>query len=470
MTVNFDTAKTGIFARLGKIFGVMDRTATFQGDIVDNSTKSFQEAINEYVNTLGATDNTNLEMATLLLTNLDQLRNNIGTPIFSRLSLAAKTTLIEMMHADTPLPQKDVRSALMELRNQMDAASETVDGTTITIGSATTSGTGNGTVVLNVTPDKRHHAKITQYPTARSETLVFRCVRDASSKNVVKGGEVFVMEGEQPFEATDHRWPGGSGVRTGLVCTSDNLNDGRAEMRNILRNSNFEAFTSNTPKAWRVATGSAGTHVYEESSTVARGTKCLKMASNGSTLIRVDQQMNSIAGSPAKPSVDLLMCISLLARKSGTSSSAGSLRVGFAQEDGTIVSGSTFNTAHGSISDSAWTHLTHSFRLGGTALSLPDPMYFMVQQSTAFTNGTNLFIDGLVCSLMYKTAAGGVACSIVPGTTDFKVGDTVTVQVTNNGEGEIEKYMDRFFNLYNQGVFFPQNLAGSETIADSLVS
>jgi hypothetical protein len=46
----------------------------------------------------------------------------------------------------------------------------------------------------------------------------------------------------------------------------------------------------------------------------------------------------------------------------------------------------------------------------------------------------------------------------------------VTVQVTNNGEGEIEKYMDRFFNLYNQGIFFPQDTAGSENIADSLVS
>ena len=469
MTVNFDTAKTGIFARLGKIFGIMDRTATFQSDIVGNASKSFQEALNEYVNTLGATDNTNLDYAKTLISNLDGLRNQVAAPIWSRLTIAAQTTLIEMMNDDTKLPRKTIKEALIELRNQMDGATETLDGTTITIGSASNTGTGNGTAIISVTPDKTYHSKITQFPTARSETLVFRCIRDSTTKNVVPGNEVFRMEGEEPFPPEDHRWPGGSGTRQGIVCASDNLGDGRAPMRNMLRNSNFENWSSNTPAAWEIATGSAGSHVYQESSTVARGSNCLKMASNGSTLIRVHQRMGHVSGTPSTPTSDVLVAVSFLARKGGTTSSAGSLRYGLAESDGTGVSGSYFNVAHGDISSSGWTHVTNSFRCANGG-ALPDPTYFMLQQSTAFTNGTNLFIDGLVFATMYQTAPGGVACCIVPGTTDFLAGDKISVQITNNGEGALESMMDRFFDLYNRGVFFPQNLAGSETVADSLVS
>ena len=39
MAVNLSTASTGVFARLGKLFGVLDRTITFQDDIIDASSK-----------------------------------------------------------------------------------------------------------------------------------------------------------------------------------------------------------------------------------------------------------------------------------------------------------------------------------------------------------------------------------------------------------------------------------------------
>ena len=469
MTVNFVTAKTGIFARLGKIFGVCDRLEDFQTDVVDNASKSFQEAINEYVNTLGATTNTDLDMATSLISGLDDMRNTLAAPVYNRLKVAATVTLITMMDDDAKLPTKTTEAALRELRDQMVANSKTVDGTTVTIGTPSVSGTGNGTVVASVEPDNLYHRTVTALPTARSETIKMTCVKDATSPNVVAGAEIFAVEGDVAYPATDHRWPGGSGNVGRIACFSDNLNDGRGT-RNMLRNSNFENWSAHTPKAWAIPTGSAGSEVLQDSSLFARGSNSLKMVSDGSTLIRCHQQLNSTSGSPSKPSVDDLYVISLLARKSGTGSSAGSLRVGLAESDGSVVSNSTFNTAHGSISDSAWTQLTYSFRAGGTGLSLPKDMYFMIQQSTAFTNGTNLHIDGLVFAKMHKTALGGVALGIVPGSTDFIVGDTISVQITNNGEGEMERFLDKFFNTYQSGIFMPQDLAGSETVADSLIS
>ena len=471
MTVDLITANTGIFKRFGKIFGAWKRVEQFQSDIIDNSGQSFQEAINEYINTLNATANTDLDMASSLLTDLDGLRNSIGVPVWNRLMQATERTLIEMVDADTKIPIRTVHEALIELRDQMDAADKTLDGSTITLGTPSVSGTGTGTVILSSEPDNTDHPKIAAMPTIRSETLTFKCVKDSSSDGVVSGGEIFDLMGKQRFPAGDHRWPGGTGSRRGIASTSDRLADGRVLTRNILRNSGFNSWTSNTPNRWRIATGSAGSHVYEETSTVARGTSCMKMASNGSTLIRVDQKLRAPGdGTPVKIHGDRLYAISLLARKGGTTSSAGSLRVGLSTEDGSIISGSTFNTAHGSISASGWTQLTYSFRAGGTTLTVPDPAYFMIQQSTAFTSGTNLFIDGVVIAQMYKTAPGGVACLIVPGATDWVKGDTITAAITNNGEGEMEKYLDRFFNLYDKGLFFPQDTGGSEDVADSLIA
>ena len=350
MTINLTTAKTGLFARLGKIFGAWKRTEQFQSDIIDNASQSFQEAINEYVNTLGATSNTDLKMASTLLADPDGIRNAAGAGIYNTLMIAAHRTLVEMADADAKIPIRNTREALLELRNQMDAAPATLDGTTITLGTPSVSGTGNGTVILNVTPDKTFHSKITQMPTARSETIVFRCMSDQSSRGVVAGGELFNLEGEAAFPSSDHRWPGGSGLRRGIPSTSDKLADGRVPNRNILRNSNFDAWTSNTPNSWRIATGSAGSTIKEggHPSVQVRGSSSLHFDNDGSTLLRVDQKLNSSSttGTPVKVEADALYAISLLAKKDG-SVSAGSLRVGLAEEDGTIISNSTFNTAHG---------------------------------------------------------------------------------------------------------------------------
>ena len=71
---------------------------------------------------------------------------------------------------------------------------------------------------------------------------------------------------------------------------------------------------------------------------------------------------------------------------------------------------------------------------------------------------------------MHTKGISNPHCLIVPGATDFRKHDKVTVAITNNGEGEIEKYMDRMFGTHFMGTHLPHNVAGSETVADTLVS
>jgi len=469
MAVNLITAKTGLFNRLGAVFGIISRVETFQSDLVDASGTSFQEAINEYINTVGATSNTDLGFASALIDNLDEMRNACGTPALTRCFSAAIKTLIEMVDADNELPHKGVQEALIELRDQMISSSDSLDASTIAIGSVTAKGgnTGTGTVIVSAEPNNTTDSTLSHIPTARTEILTFKCIQDAKDKSIPLGAERFSCFGERSFPALDHRWPGGSGRIGTYPCCSPTLSDGRRQGRNILRNSDFENFTSNTPFAWEIATGSAGTHVYEDTSIYARGSSALKMASDGSTNIRVHQKLGDISvGSPIGIKSDALYAIAMLIRYSGTGPSAGALRVGLAASDGTVSSASYLSVAHGALTTSFVLHST-SFR---ARLDLVDPPYFAIKQSTAFTSGTNLHIDGLVMAEMIPTAPGGVHFLVIPGATDWATKDELTVQVTNDGAGAFQKYMDRVFGLYRSGIFCPGHPVGSETVADSLIA
>ena len=472
---DIDTANTGIMARLGKVFGIIDRLETFQSDIVDNSTKSFRKGINEYVHTLNDASNTKLEHAQSLIGGLDDLRNQVGAPILGRTYAAAMKTLIEQVNDEVALESKTVRAAMFELRRLMATASpvETLDATTISIGSTTaiSGNVGTGTVVVSAEADNKYHSTMASYPTCRTETLRFKCVKDATSKGVVKGGELFSIRGKQSFSNIDHRWPGGSGDVGTYAATSDQLSDGQSAGRNILRNSGFENFDSGAKNpGWAIGAGSAGVNILANSSTPAHGSNSLQLRSDGSTNLFVRQQIDSKSGSGTLGTVDVdgLYVVSFLIKQTNTSSSAGALTVGLMQQDGTAVSDSTTTIAHGDISGS-YTQKTFSFRAGGTGLVLPSPLYFGIRQSTAFTSGTYLTIDRLVFTRMIPTAPGGVHCAILPGATDFVVDDEFTVAVTNNGEGLFEKCLDKCFDTYNMGIFLP-NATSSERIDDALIT
>lgn len=476
MTVNFTTGGQGIFARFGKLFGALSRMETFQDDIVDASGTSVQEALQEYINSVGATQNTDIQYANELLQNTDQLKNIIGGDFLRRIQTVARTTLIEMMEADlqseTPpsnLPRKTVRDALFELRDQMIANSKTLDGSVITIGSTTAGGSnvGNGTVIVSAEADNTKNATHgSSIGTCRTETLRFRCVNDARSKKLAVGSEIFEVRGAASYPATDHRWPGGSGYVGNYAACTPVIGDGRRTGKNLLRNSSFESFTSNLPKNWIAKTGSAGATILEETSTVALGTKSLKMASDGSTKICVQQEFGNM-GTGATQGIrpDALYGVGIIARKAGTGSSAGVLKVGLANSS--LSYDNSFSIAHGTLSDSAFGIHTGTFR---AATDLADPIYFTIEQSTAFTNGTNVFIDGVVIAEMVSTAPGGVKFLIIPGPTAFNIEDTFTVDVTNGDQGLMLRYMDRMFDLYKSGILPPVHLAGSENIADTLIA
>ncbi len=476
MTVDFTTQGRGIFKRLGKLAGALSRMDTFQNDIVDASGTSVQEALQEYIDSIGSTANTDIQYTNELTKDINQLKNTIGREFYFRIRRVAHMTLIEMMEEDlqaqTPasnLPRKVLTDALFELRDQMLANSKTLDGSVITISSpsAGSGNVGNGTVLVSAKADLvKNSSHGDNLGTVRTETLRFRCTQDSRSRKVAQGAEIFEVRGAKPYDPADFRWPGGSGFAGHHAASSSILGDGRQQGRNILRNASFETVISNAPKNWTIRTGAAGATVFSESSTVAVGSSSVKMASDGSTNICLQQELGSFsAGASVGVKPGALYGVGLLARKSGTSSSAGVLKIGLA--DASKSYSASFTIAHSSLSASAFGLHTGIFRV---PLDVPDPVFFTIEQSTAFTNGTNVFVDGLVFAEMIDTAPGGVKFLIIPGTVPFNVEDTFTVDVTNGGQGTMLRFMDRVFDLYENGIVPPVSLLGSENIDDALIS
>ena len=266
----------------------------------------------------------------------------------------------------------------------------------------------------------------------------------------------------------DHRWPGGSGFVGSFDACSPELSEGRRPGRNILRNSSFESFVSggDTPTNWEIVTGSASSNVFKDETIFARGSRALKQTCDGSTKIKIRQKLgDGNVGSSVKVRPDGLYGLAFEVRYSGTDPSAGALKVGLANSSGTFATGCFATVSHDLTT--SFVRYSVTFR---APLDLADPIYLQIEQDTAFTNGTILHLDGLLLAEMVSIAPGGASFLIVPGSTDFVVGDEVTVDVNNDYSGQFYRYFDRFFDLYNMGILLPANVEGGETVNDSLIA
>ena len=105
-----------------------------------------------------------------------------------------------------------------------------------------------------------------------------------------------------------------------------------------------------------------------------------------------------------------------------------------------------------------------------TPASVAKGVFFVIETSTAFTAGHELYIDNVMLSEMHRPVAGGLACQVIPGNTRFATEDVFTSQVTNNREGEFQTEFDRMFDMESKGYALPSDYSGSNgSISDGLI-
>jgi len=459
----------GLFTRLGKLMGmastVRASAASLRTEFAD-VISTFSDADMDFVGSIS---------------NQIENRINDGRLITNEVFKAARKTLIEMMDDDlssgngSGLKSKHSHVALRELIKQMESTSKSVEGTTITINtvSAGSSNRGDGTLVLSGLASQIFAPTVVDHPSIKTELITAECTED-SNMRTAPGSERFLIYGQRSISRRDEDWPRGSNTNFFLNCVNPNDSQGMSSPgHNVLNNSNFENFTSNTPDSWTITTGTAGADVVSTDQCFS-GSKCLKIISNGSNQVELNQELNSDSGTLGRLEPDTLYTISFAIKESGTSPSSGNLLVRLWDGSNTLNNSDSNRKMEVSIaSDDAV--LTASFKLVTLACmtpkNIPDTVKLQIKLNTAFTNGTALHIDHLAVAKMHRPFLGGLGYQMISGATNFGFQDTFTSQIVNNGEGAMNTDFDRIFpEMQSLGYALPANYGGSETVLDNLIS
>lgn len=401
----------------------------------------------------------------------DVIITTMATPIaaadvpaaLAGLKVAAERVLIDSVHEDTELPQKTVDAALRELITQMNTASASVDGTTVSASVAAASGnSGNGTIII-ATADELGYT----FANLRAEVITFECIGDQQSTGK-SGGELWRVTGEQAAGNMERSWPDGSGINTTIFGSSGQVDDGRRVGENLLSNSRFDSVSANVPSKWSLTTGTAGTTIQEEATNVNRGAKAIKLV--GTTQTALTQTLNSTAstGTLGRLAARVRYALALWARDGSVAPTAGVFRLAIKDGSNNIINSSTAAITQSLPSlSSSYAATTGSF---ASPALLPSGLKAVAELSTAMGGATEeLIVDELLCCPMFKLGPGGPYAVVLGGSTPFVVGDKFTVTITNNNEGEFVRHFDRFFDMWGKGLHLPQNTAGGETIDDALV-
>lgn len=451
----------GLFTRLGALIYMMDAVRTHQANL-----KTL------LANVQGEYSSTDAYMIEVLAGNIDRRIAEAGG-VLNDVRAAAERTIIEMCFAEAntsgaanTMRSRQITDALVWLIRQMDADSETLDGTTITKSSATYGATnvGNGRFVYNFDAPNILLGSTADWPNVRTETLEARCVHDAANGAISRGAEVFEIRGQPAYAPLDYRFPAGSGTLTRVVSVAAAVDAGGL-YENQLTNSDFEDQTSNLPDQWAVVTGTAGTQFQTETGTFYRGARSIKLnAGNGAFDIR--QQLGASGGTLGRLTPDRPYVIALAHKID--SGCVGVIRISVKDGSGNIIDSGNFNnTLTLTSSSTSWTITSVTLR---SPRNIPQDTYLHIESTTALTTAA-AYIDEVILAELVPIAPGGQAVGMIAGSTDWRADDNGRFEFTNNNEGAFVRAFDRLFDMYGKGLSLPQDYSASDgTISDGLIA
>lgn len=465
MTIDWTTSPGGLFRRIGRIGGLLNSLNSFRGtaDLSGASIVSLGTGVdNIHAQFLATSQN--------LVDGLYAARDSyraVHDQMTSYLRDLAESVVIKMADDDNPLPSKDIETALKEVVRQMVANSQSVDRGAVTV-SVAAGGSNTGTGVCRASVVNEFGATLA-YPF--DEDILVTCTADAQG-SATEGQETFDARGEvAEDDPLSWNWEKGSGASASLTAV-DAATDAGA---NLLTNSSFEDFTTNVPDNWTVLVGVAGTDFgaigagsgYDG----AASPNALRFTGDGSTLASLAQTFNSDTGTVSELEPNTVYAVNFWAKRSN-GVAAGVLDVELVDGSNTVINddAGTANQVRTTISSgftTSWAAYSGFFR---TPRVLPSTIKMRVRLSTALTNAETTDIDHLAMTPATQLYSGGPFVSLFSGATAFIEDDVFTVTVANDYTAAMHRLWERLFGLRELGLQLPDNGAGAETIADSLVS
>lgn len=461
MALNYIGAD-GLFTRLGALVYFMDQVRAHQVNL---------KAL--LANVQAEYSSTDAWMIDVLSGNIEARIAEAGN-VLNDVRAAAERTILEMCFdeatdsaATNTMVRKDIRDALVWLIRQMDADSQSIDGTTITKSSLSVgaSNSGNGKFYYLFEAPNILLGSTADWPNIRTEVLEARCIQDAVSGAVSRGSEIFEIRGQPAYSGLDYRFPGGSGTLMKIATACASVDNGPPG-QNILHNTDFEDQTSNLSDRFTVVSGTAGTEFLTETTAanVFRGSSAIKLAVTGSTF-NIRQKLADFDGSLGRLTPDRPYLMAVAIKKDA--GATGTLRISVKDSSGNILDSGNFAFSQ-SIASTTTGYLIYANQIRSPRV-IPSEIYFHIETTTAIATNP-VYIDEVILSEMMPIASGGPALAIVAGSTNWAADDNARYTFTNNDEGKFATAFDRFFDMYGKGLSLPANYAGAETIADSLIA
>lgn len=440
MTVDLDSG-AGIFDRLGKIGYVMQITSDwFQGSGSGKLEQEIADVFGVYTtaaNAVRGSLDSLLESKTAFQGDADAM--------LMALRDAAETTVIQMVHADDPLPSMDVETALKRLALQMSGASETLDANEPSASVTAATNDGIAKVIISfVGPTGKTRECV------YDEDIVFECTSSSSAvlaSLTIKGEASAASNGMSVF------WPDGS--TCDLTTTLIN-----PELDGVLDNGGFETWSaSTTPGTWTVVSGTWT----QESTTKHLGSYGAKVTGDGATLHQIKQDVTASVFSQTVYAWSLALRVSSVP-------AAGVITVDL--HDGTSVINDDAGNAQSQtisltsgVSTSAWTTFGGAFRLPSPK---PSSVFYRIRFSTALSNTVVCYLDSAMFGkAMTELYEGGPYAAVVATSSQLGIGDRWTVDVTNDYRGALQTLVWRLFGL--PACQLPSATGGSETVSDALL-
>lgn len=387
--------------------------------------------------------------------------------LFGSMKTLAEKVLIEQVDLDAHLPVKDLTSALTELFRQMKANSDSIQQSTVAIGSQTDVGTPTGDPV-SVASIKNAQGYTLQ--TLYAEIIRFTVTGDRNG-SATSRQEPFTVKGQSSVDVTAYNWPQGSGGSQSMTLVDAQLDNSGG---NKLTNSDFETFTTaNHPDNWTIGIGAAGTDVFAAGAGYTQN-NALKLTGDGATLIALRQTFNTTAsttvnagGTPGRVAATTQYAVHGKIKVSAAPST-GVLRVALVDSTNTVINDDA-GTANSFTVDltaltTSYASFSGTFR---TPTALPTTVKLELKTTTAIESGKSAYIDDLAFAEMTALYKGGPSFAFFAAATNVVLGDAWT-RTTTNSMGVMASWLERIFSLSQKGL--QASYASSPTVADSLVA
>lgn len=417
MTVSLTT----LYNRLGGHFGIAKTQLDARSGIVTRATNLDAQytAATRY-------------MFTPVLNQFLGIYNSTDATINAAVQGATKT-LTEMVTADNSNIPKSTIPAMRELARQMRAGSTSLLENTVTIGAVSRTGTGNGTIVFG-----------SPLQMSRTDLLQFQCISDTTT-GASAGSEVFQVTGSAAYNnINDSLWPGGTGISQTMASSDYSAGT------NLVTNGTFETWVGGAPDGW---TG-ANAQITQLTSGAFRGSSALKFTGNGSPN-GVSQNLPTTSIGPGKR----IIFGYWYKKVAGTPTRDISMEV--LDSNGTPV-----QSLDVLASSTSWTLAKSSYQ---SSIDAPTTSLQITIQFDGLAT-EEVAVDGVFVYVPAQAGTNGQFFQIISGSTDWRIGDRMTVQVTNNYASSVLSYTERFFAPFANGIEIPTAASGAPpTVTNSVI-